>query len=140
MEHFFIPKGDTKKLINREHDGDCAMAGKGTFCCDACLKASAEILSDPLLAGVAAVKWAVNVDLMENGKTSEFYQEPTKIPDNRMACGYRIDRRPPYMREELDPARADEWQERVKEQIAKAEAAPKEPRKAKKAAEKPKGA
>ena len=124
MEHFFIPTGDTKKQINEIHDGDCAMDGKGTFVCNSCLKASAEILLDPLAAGIEAVKWAVKVDVTENGKASEFFRPLNKIPDSRMPSGFRIDLRTPEMiekAEEYDPALSADYQKKMKEAVLKAE-------------------
>jgi len=139
IEHKFYIHAETKVKTapNREHSGDCAMAGKGTFCCDSCLKSSDLILQDPLFNELESVKWAVNVDLKEYANKSKHYREPTKLPDRRMPQGFRIDRRWPEDRGELDPVKAQKWQDEKRAMLDKYYA---ELRTRRSSAEKPKGA
>lgn len=117
---FFIDgKPEEKTEICREHEGECAMNGKGSFVCGNCLRAADKILSNPILNGADAVRWAIKVDIAEYGDKSEYKSNFPKIPDEREAGGYRLDRRPDWMKEEKDSEKLEAWQKKQAEVLAK---------------------
>jgi len=117
---FFIDgKTEEKTEICREHDGECAMNGKGSFVCGNCLRAADKILSNPILNGADAVRWAIKVDIAEYGDKSEYKTNFEKIPDPRAAGGFRLDRRPDWMKENNDPEKLEAYQRKIAETMAK---------------------